>query len=128
MADFDPDDPTDEAVTPTSEDVEVEPEEAPEPQIQIAPQHDDVEKALPKSHSFAEDDQKLKRELADVDHGELKTDVAVNKAYKKPPLSLLDPIKSTDQSTDRDLIKKNTQVLQSTFKSFGVKVIIKRQF
>lgn len=126
MADFDPDDPTDEAVTPTSEDVEVEPEEAPEPQIQIAPQHDDVEKALPKSHSFAEDDQKLKRELADVDHGELKTDVAVNKAYKKPPLSLLDPIKSTDQSTDRDLIKKNTQVLQSTFKSFGVKVIIKK--
>lgn len=106
VADFDPDDPTDEAVTPTSEDVEVEPEEAPEPQIQIAPQHDDVEKALPKSHSFAEDDQKLKRELADVDHGELKTDVAVNKAYKKPPLSLLDPIKSTDQSTDRDLIKK----------------------
>lgn len=126
VADFDPDDPTDEAVTPTSEDVEVEPEEAPEPQIQIAPQHDDVEKALPKSHSFAEDDQKLKRELADVDHGELKTDVAVNKAYKKPPLSLLDPIKSTDQSTDRDLIKKNTQVLQSTFKSFGVKVIIKK--
>ena len=128
VADFDPADPTDDDVTPTAEDVEVEPETTPdpEPQIQIAPQHDDGVKELPKSHSFAEDDQKLKQELADVDHGELKTDAPVNKAYKMPPLSLLDPIKSTDQSTDRDLIKKNTQVLQSTFKSFGVKVIIKK--
>lgn len=107
--------------------VEPDPEPAPEPQIQIAPQHEEPDsKDLPKSHSFAQEDQKLVQELANVDHGELKTDTIVNKSYKKPPLSLLDPIKSTDQSTDRDLIKKNTQVLQSTFKSFGVKVIIKK--
>lgn len=130
VADFDSDDnEEDTSVKPSSEDVTVEPdpEPAPEPQIQIAPQHEEPDsKDLPKSHSFAQEDQKLVQELANVDHDELKTDTIVNKSYKKPPLSLLDPIKSTDQSTDRDLIKKNTQVLQSTFKSFGVKVIIKK--
>ena len=130
VADFDSDDnEEDTSVKPSIEDVTVEPdpEPAPEPQIQIAPQHEEPDsKDLPKSHSFAQEDQKLVQELANVDHGELKTDTIVNKSYKKPPLSLLDPIKSTDQSTDRDLIKKNTQVLQSTFKSFGVKVIIKK--
>lgn len=130
VADFDSDDnEEDTSVKPSSEDVTVEPdpEPAPEPQIQIAPQHEEPDsKDLPKSHSFAQEDQKLVQELANVDHGELKTDTIVNKSYKKPPLSLLDPIKSTDQSTDRDLIKKNNQVLQSTFKSFGVKVIIKK--
>ncbi len=130
VADFDSDDnEEDTSVKPSSEDVMVEPdpEPAPEPQIQIASQHEEPDsKDLPKSHSFAQEDQKLVQELANVDHGELKTDTIVNKSYKKPPLSLLDPIKSTDQSTDRDLIKKNTQVLQSTFKSFGVKVIIKK--
>ena len=130
VADFDSDDnEEDTSVKTSSEDVMVEPdpEPAPEPQIQIAPQHEEPDsKDLPKSHSFAQEDQKLVQELANVDHGELKTDTIVNKSYKKPPLSLLDPIKSTDQSTDRDLIKKNTQVLQSTFKSFGVKVIIKK--
>ncbi|WP_407460125.1 DNA translocase FtsK [Lactobacillus gallinarum] len=130
VADFDSDDTEeDTSVKPSSEDVTVEPdpEPAPEPQIQIAPQHEEPDsKDLPKSHSFVQEDQKLVQELANVDHGELKTDTIVNKSYKKPPLSLLDPIKSTDQSTDRDLIKKNTQVLQSTFKSFGVKVIIKK--
>ena len=130
VADFDSDDnEEDTSVKPSSEDVTVEPdpEPAPEPQIQIVPQHEEPDsKDLPKSHSFAQEDQKLVQELANVDHGELKTDTIVNKSYKRPPLSLLDPIKSTDQSTDRDLIKKNTQVLQSTFKSFGVKVIIKK--
>lgn len=123
VADFNPDDDDEdekEDAEPVAQDV------VPEPQIQIAPQHSDNEKELPKSHSFVEEDQKLEQELSQVDHGELKTNTPVNKAYKLPPLNLLDPIKSTDQSTDRDLIKKNTQILQSTFKSFGVKVIIKK--
>lgn len=131
VADFDSDNNEEDTTEPASEDVPVESEAdsepVSEPQIQIAPQHEEPEsKDLPKSHSFTQEDQKLVQELANVDHGELKTDTVVNKSYKKPPLNLLDPIKSTDQSTDRDLIKKNTQVLQSTFKSFGVKVIIKK--
>lgn len=130
VADFDPDDDDEkentEDTTPAVQDVAPEPEPEPEPQIQITPQHGEAEKYLPKSHSFADEDKKLEQELGQVDHGELKTNEPVNKAYKMPPLSLLDPIKSTDQSADRDLIKKNTQILQSTFKSFGVKVIIKK--
>lgn len=130
VADFDPDDDDEkentEDTTPAVQDVAPEPEPELEPQIQIAPQHGEAEKDLPKSHSFADEDKKLEQELGQVDHGELKTNEPVNKAYKMPPLSLLDPIKSTDQSADRDLIKKNTQILQSTFKSFGVKVIIKK--
>lgn len=129
VADFDPDNEP-EDTTPAKEDIEIESapsksDPEPELQIQIAPQHEE-NKDLPKSHSFADDDRKLTQELGNVDHGELKTDAEINKSYKMPPLSLLDPIKSTDQSADRDLIKKNTQVLQSTFKSFGVKVIIKK--
>ncbi|KRL91579.1 DNA translocase FtsK [Lactobacillus kalixensis] len=87
---------------------------------------DDHDDELPKSHSFDDEDRKVVQELSNVDHGELKLETKVNKHYKNPPLSLLQPIKNTDQSTDKELIQKNTQILQSTFKSFGVKVIIKK--
>lgn len=129
VADFDPDnEPEEDIPVTTDEDVEVDSTPVSEPQIQVAPQHSESseEKDLPKSRSFVDEDQKLKQELDQVDHGEVKDQRPKNKTYKLPPLSLLDPIKSTDQSADRDLIKKNTQILQSTFKSFGVKVIIKK--
>lgn len=129
VADFDSDnEPEEDIPVTTDEDVEVDSTPVSEPQIQVAPQHSESseEKDLPKSRSFVDEDQKLKQELDQVDHGEVKDQRPINKTYKLPPLSLLDPIKSTDQSADRDLIKKNTQILQSTFKSFGVKVIIKK--
>ncbi|BDR60227.1 DNA translocase FtsK [Lactobacillus xylocopicola] len=105
-----------------------------EPQIQFAsqpaptdedrsPQANDF---LPKSHSFADEDKALQQELAGIDHGELKQTTAVNPQYQKPPLSLLDPAQNTDQSMDKALVRKNTQTLQTTFKSFGVNVIIKK--
>ena len=111
------------------------PEHSPvEPQIQVASQNniqkesktDNTSGNLPKSHSFVEEDKKIKQELESVDHGELKQDQKVSPNYQKPPLTLLDSIKNVDQSTDKALIRKNTQTLQSTFKSFGVKVIIKK--
>ncbi|TSO26002.1 DNA translocase FtsK [Lactobacillus sp. LL6] len=82
---------------------------------------------LPKSHAFEDEDKKLKQNLSQVKHDSTKTSAPIiNPTYKKPPLTLLDPIKNMDQSADRDLIKKNTQTLQATFKSFGVDVIIKK--
>lgn len=81
---------------------------------------------LPKSHAYVDEDRKVEQELGNVDHGELKIDTKSNPHYHKPPLSLLDPIKNADQTADKQLIQKNTQILQSTFKSFGVKVIIKK--
>ncbi|GGV13343.1 DNA translocase FtsK [Lactobacillus acetotolerans] len=103
-----------------------------EPQIQVASQNDDQKNKsennadLPKAHSFADEDRKLEQDLGSVDHGELQTGTKTNTSYKKPPVTLLDPVKNIDQSADKALIKKNTQILQSTFKSFGVKVIIKK--
>lgn len=84
---------------------------------------------LPISHSYAEEDQKMKQELQDVGHGDLETKQHAqtkNANYQKPPINLLAPIKSVDQSQDKSLIQKNTEVLESTFKSFGVHVIVKK--
>ncbi len=84
---------------------------------------------LPASHSYAEEDQKMKQELQDVDHGDLETKQTAqskNPNYKKPPINLLSPIKNVDQSQDKALIQKNTEILESTFKSFGVHVIVKK--
>lgn len=83
----------------------------------------------PASHSYAEEDQKMKQELQTVDHGDLETKQSSqlkNHNYKKPPINLLSPIKNVDQSQDKALIQKNTEVLESTFKSFGVHVIVKK--
>lgn len=90
---------------------------------------DDSTDDLPISHSYAEEDQKMKQELQDVDHGDLETKQHAqtkNANYQKPPINLLAPIKSVDQSQDKSLIQKNTEVLESTFKSFGVHVIVKK--
>ncbi|CCI85933.1 FtsK SpoIIIE family cell division protein [Lactobacillus pasteurii DSM 23907 = CRBIP 24.76] len=105
-------------------------------QVQVAQQHEEAEEVqedeepdeLPRPHNFAQEDQKLVAELADVNHGELDQQPAAkpNRIYKKPPLSLLDPIKKIDQSSDKKMIQQNTATLQSTFKSFGVDVIIKK--
>ena len=84
---------------------------------------------LPASHSYAEEDQKMKQELQTVDHGDLETKQSSqpkNPNYKKPPINLLSTIKNVDQSQDKALIQKNKEVLESTFKSFGVHVIVKK--
>lgn len=82
---------------------------------------------MPKSHSFVDEDKKLKQELSNVKHDSTTSTASViNPSYKKPPLTLLDPIKNMDQSADRDVIKQNTQTLLATFKSFGVDVIVRR--
>lgn len=84
---------------------------------------------LPVSHSYVEEDQKMKQELQNIDHGDLETKQSTqpkNPNYKKPPINLLSPIKNVDQSQDKSLIQKNTEILESTFKSFGVHVIVKK--
>lgn len=109
-----------------------------EPQIEVSQDnastlepevHDSLTENLPISHSYAEEDQKMKQELQNVDHGDLETKQGTqtkNANYKKPPINLLAPIKNVDQSQDKALIQKNTEVLESTFKSFGVHVIVKK--
>lgn len=43
-----------------------------------------------------------------------------DKDYQLPPLNLLSKVKPTDQQADLKNIKKNTQILQKTLKSFNV--------
>ena len=109
-----------------------------EPQIEVSQDnastlepevHDSLTENLPISHSYAEEDQKMKQELQNVDHGDLETKQGTqtkNANYKKPTINLLASIKNVDQSQDKALIQKNTEVLESTFKSFGVHVIVKK--
>ncbi|MDF7638561.1 DNA translocase FtsK [Lactobacillus sp. ESL0791] len=116
---------TEQAAQAPSEQEELDPE----PQIQIAAQSQNetgTETKLPKAHAEAAEDEKLLQELANVSHGELQINSKVNPSYQKPPLTLLDAVKNVDQASDKASIRKNTQTLQSTFKSFGVKVLIKR--
>lgn len=105
--------------------IEVSQESTPTP-IEV---EDNSVNDLPASHSYAEEDQKMKQELQKIDHGDLETKQSAqpkNRNYKRPPINLLSPIKNIDQSQDKALIQKNTEILESTFKSFGVHVIVKK--
>lgn len=117
--------PIQQASTPADEDQPIQPVPV-EPTIQVS--HSKNSDELPKSHSFEDDDNKIRQELSDVDHGEFENKMSTNKSknYVKPPMNLLNPVKPVDQSQDRQLIQKNTQVLESTFNSFGVKVNVKK--
>lgn len=44
----------------------------------------------------------------------------VNEHYILPPVTLLRKVESVDQSAEYDLIKRNSRILEETFKSFGV--------
>lgn len=85
---------------------------------------------LPPSHGHLEEDKKIdfeaKKKPVQTTVPAVSQKSSDNKKYVMPPLSLLDPIKKIDQSQDKQLIQKNTQILESTFKSFGVKVIVKK--
>lgn len=105
--------------------IEVSQESTPTP-IEV---EDNSVNDLPASHSYAEEDQKMKQELQKIDHGDLETKQSAqpkNRNYRRPPINLLSPIKNVDQSQDKALIQKNTEILESTFKSFGVHVIVKK--
>ena len=108
-----------------------EKEEIPVENKVVSVHHQNNSGKLPPSHAFADEDNKIRQELGDVDHGDFdqkidQSNKIKNKEYTLPPLNLLTPIKNIDQSQDKELIQKNTQVLESTFKSFGVDVIVKK--
>lgn len=92
--------------------------------------HLDDDDDLPPSHGHIEEDKKIdfeaKKQLVPTIISDTTQKSSDNEKYIMPPLSLLDPIKKIDQSQDKQLIQKNTQTLESTLKSFGVKVIVKK--
>lgn len=111
--------------------IDVDPDEPAEPDI-IAPEPANDEPAgssehPPLSHGDQADDQTVLQNLGTVEHhDELPVDApAASGNYQLPPLSLLDPVKHVDQSEDRVLIRTNTNKLEQTLASFGVKVKVK---
>ena len=79
-----------------------------EPKITVASDHQ--ESAAPDS---AVPDEQAELSLAGVT-------AQADKDYQLPPLTLLSKVKATDQQADLKNIKKNTQLLQKTLKSFNV--------
>lgn len=43
-----------------------------------------------------------------------------NENYQLPPITLLKQVESADQSSEHELIKRNSKILEDTFQSFGV--------
>ncbi|MBD5430342.1 DNA translocase FtsK [Lactobacillus sp.] len=142
LSDFSPNDPIQEDKSQNLKDEIVEPKieiaqenQTPETEaIETTPiitHLDDESNNLPPSHGHIEEDKKIdfeakKKDVETATSDSVKSSHAPSKNYVMPPLSLLSPIKPIDQTQDKELIQKNTQILESTFKSFGVKVIVKK--
>lgn len=47
-------------------------------------------------------------------------------AYKLPSIDLFAPIKAKSQSNEKRLVRQNIKVLEDTFASFGIKVVVER--
>ena len=76
---------------------------------------DQQEKTTPKSDVSSDEQSELS--LAGVS-------AQADKDYQLPPLTLLSKVKPTDQQADLKNIKKNTQLLQKTLKSFNVNATV----
>ena len=118
---------------PTKVEISIPDQDEQNDPFEVAPKvtHLSNEDDLPPSHAHVEEDKKIKQEAkmkeAHLEDLQAQQPTPVNHgSYKKPPVTLLSPIKKVDQSQDRELIEKNTQILESTFKSFGVKVNVKK--
>lgn len=47
-------------------------------------------------------------------------------AYKLPSINLFSPVKATSQVNEKKLVRHNIKVLEDTFASFGIKVVVER--
>lgn len=98
--------------------------------LEIGTMADELHKASNDNHLEGKHQQQQKQttsaddEEAGADDGsEIVMDMAAepeNPEYKLPPVSLLRPIKVTDQSNEYSVIKDNVRKLEATFKSFNV--------
>lgn len=86
-----------------------------EPTIRVASDSQTDEKT-----SVADAVPEEKKPSGDNDISLAGVDAKEDDDYQLPPVSLLSQVKATDQQKDLNNIKKNTQTLQKTLKSFGV--------
>ncbi|HEL2411040.1 TPA: DNA translocase FtsK [Streptococcus suis] len=97
--------------------------------------HLDIEDEFP--IMLAEDDQPAQSNSAsqDSETNEFEkdeTDVQIDfkpkqrLAYKLPSIDLFAPIKAKSQSNEKRIVRQNIKVLEDTFASFGIKVVVER--
>ncbi|MDG3136224.1 FtsK/SpoIIIE family DNA translocase [Streptococcus suis] len=106
-------------------------------QVPIISEYDhlDIEDEFP--IMLAEDDQPAQSNLAsqdsetnefEKDEIDMQIDFKPKQrlAYKLPSIDLFAPIKAKSQSNEKRIVRQNIKVLEDTFASFGIKVVVER--
>ncbi|HFI0363044.1 TPA: DNA translocase FtsK [Streptococcus suis] len=80
---------------------------------------------------LAEDEEELavqKQPIADEDVQDIQIDFKPKKnlIYKLPSIDLFAPVKSKGQGNEKKIVRQNIKVLEDTFASFGIKVVVER--
>ncbi|HEM2809589.1 TPA: DNA translocase FtsK [Streptococcus suis] len=78
---------------------------------------EDEEEMSPQSQPIAEDD----GQDIQIDFKPKK-----NLVYKLPSIDLFAPVKSKGQGNEKKIVRQNIKVLEDTFASFGIKVVVER--
>ncbi|HEM5154424.1 TPA: DNA translocase FtsK [Streptococcus suis] len=78
---------------------------------------EDEEEISPQSQPIAEDD----GQDIQIDFKPKK-----NLVYKLPSIDLFAPVKSKGQGNEKKIVRQNIKVLEDTFASFGIKVVVER--
>ena len=83
--------------------------------LEASPGHFDDLPPLPEEDEFLEDE-------------DVEVDFSAKKAleYKLPSLQLFAPDKPKDQSKEKKIVRENIKILEETFASFGIKVMVER--
>ncbi|HGA1493472.1 TPA: DNA translocase FtsK [Streptococcus suis] len=69
-----------------------------------------------------------KQPIADEDAQDIQIDFKPKKnlIYKLPSIDLFAPVKSKGQGNEKKIVRQNIKVLEDTFASFGIKVVVER--
>ncbi|HFI0448207.1 TPA: DNA translocase FtsK [Streptococcus suis] len=69
-----------------------------------------------------------KQPIADEDSQDIQIDFKPKKnlVYKLPSIDLFAPVKSKGQGNEKKIVRQNIKVLEDTFASFGIKVVVER--
>ncbi|HEP1793687.1 TPA: DNA translocase FtsK [Streptococcus suis] len=100
------------------------------PQVPIISGYDNqVEDEFPVM--LVEDEEEFavqKQPIADEDAQDIQIDFKPKKnlVYKLPSIDLFAPVKSKGQGNEKKIVRQNIKVLEDTFASFGIKVVVER--
>lgn len=100
------------------------------PQVPIISGYDNqVEDEFPVM--LVEDEEEFavqKQPIADEDAQDIQIDFKPKKnlIYKLPSIDLFAPVKSKGQGNEKKIVRQNIKVLEDTFASFGIKVVVER--